>query len=410
MNSKKRTTIIVFTLLLLAVSVGLTAAMMIPNAQELLTNSLHTLETITDGHAVVTVEAELPDQSLSGTVEVWGKLAVGPNGEPGARLEVLDASEAEFVGVTAVTDGTTFWLYDPHSNSVVTGTFTEMAELMQEKMAEYEGQFPHDGSGIPEGMLPEGMMPEGFDPESFNPEEMDVPETPEEAVAKLLEYFTVERDGTVEMGDNNAYQLRLVPIPEQMPDEVRAAGGYINLWLRTDDQLPLGAEYAEGALGSGRITTSVAEINTNFDNSIFAFAIPEGAEVIQAADLVAMAEEAYANQAAETAVEFTPLSPAYLPGGARLAEEMNVRGTAVQRYSLADGKSFYVAQGSALPIDAPAEATATETVTVRGAEATLFSNDDDGRTLLTWSEGELTFWVGGDISAADALAVAESLH
>ncbi len=352
------------------------------------------------------VQADLPDQSMSGSVEVWGKLNMGPNGEPGLRMEVLEASEAEFVGLTAVTNGREFWLYDPNSNTVVTGTADEMAAVLAEKMAEHDGEFPH-GEGIPEEYLPEG-----FDPESFNPEEMDVPETPAEAVAKLLEYFTAERDGTSDMGGSNAYQLRLVPIPEQMPNEVRAAGGYLNIWLRTSDQLPVGVAYAEGSLGSGSITTSLAEINTGLDDAIFTFDIPEGAQVIPALDLLEMAEAAYADKAAEAATlpEFTPLTPTFTPDGAQLAESGDMRGAAVQRYTLPDDKTFVVAQGPALPIDVPAEATKQETVTVRGVEGTLASDEAGGRSLLTWTEGEFTFWVGGDISPADALAVAESLQ
>ncbi len=405
MNTRKRTTILLLTILLLVVSAGITAAMMIPSADELLTQSLETLQTVTDGHAIIDVQADLPDQSMSGNVEVWGKLNMGPNGEPGFRVEVLDASEAEFVGLTAVTNGSEFWLYDPNSNTVVTGTAEEMAAVLAEKMQAHEGEFPHG-----DGAIPNEYLPEGFDPESFNPEEMDVPETPAEAVAKLLEYFTAERDGTADMGGSNAYQLRLVPIPEQMPDEVRAAGGYLNVWLRTSDQLPVGVAYAEGSLGSGSITASLAEINTGLDDAIFTFDIPADAEVISAVDLLDMAEAAYAEQSAASLPEFTPLTPAFTPDGARPAEGGNMRGAVVQRFNLPDGKSFVVAQGPALPIDVPAEATQQETVTVRGGEGTLFSDEAGSRSLLTWTEGGFTFWVGGDISPADALAVAESLQ
>lgn len=406
MKTSKRTTIILLTLLLLVASVGITAAMMIPSADELLTQSLETLETITDGRAVIDVQADLPDQSLSGSLAVWGKLNMGPNGEPGLRMEVLAASEAEFVGLTAVTNGSEFWLYHPASNTVVTGTAAEMATLLADKMAEREGEFPH-GEGIPEEYLPDG-----FDPESFNPEEMDVPETPAEAVAKLLEYFTAERIGTVEMAGTRAYQLRLIPIPEKMPDEVRAAGGYLNVWLRSSDQLPLGVAYAQGSLGSGSITASLAEINTGLDDAIFTFDIPAGAEVIPAVDLLEMAEAAYADKAAEAASlpVFTPLAPSFVPNGARLAESGDMRGAAVQRFTLPEGKTFVVAQGPSLPIDVPAEATRQETVTVRGVDGILFSDEAGGRSLLTWTEGEFTFWVGGDIAPDDALAVAESLQ
>lgn len=385
MKINKRTTIIVLTLLLFVVTAGFTAAMMIPNADELMAQSLETLEGVTNGHAIIEAELDVQDETAAGTVEVWGKLNAGPNGEPAARIEVLDASQPEMIGLTAVTDGTQFWLFDPNTNKVVTGQVAEMAAVLMQQMAAHEGDWQ------PEGEL----------------DLTELPQTPAEAVAKLLEYVTAERDGTEAVGSTNAYRLRLVPIPEQMPEELRAAGGYLNVWLRTSDQLPLGVEYAEGALGYGRITATMAEINTELDESIFTFSIPEGAEVIDALDLLAeMAEELEAAVPAD----FTPLTPTYLPAAARAAETSEIAGAVVQRFMLPDDLSFFVAQGVGMPIDAPAEATGSESVTVRGVTATLFANDEGTRTLLGWSEGEYTFIVGGDLSADEALAVAESLE
>lgn len=388
MKSRKRTLILGLTVLLLAITATITAAMMIPSADELLTQSLETLETITDGRAVIEVTAELPDETHTGTFAVWGKLDVGPNGEPAGRVEVLAASVPELVGVTAVTDGTQFWLYDPNKNIVVVGKAEEMAAVMAEKMAEHEGEFdvPHD----------------------FDPETADIPETPAEAVAKLLEYVTAERDGTEEVAGTNAYRLRLVPIPEQMPDEARATGGFINLWLRTSDQLPLAVEYAEGAVGYGKIEATEAEINTGLDASIFTFDIPAGAEVVQAVDLLEQMEAM--KEAANAEADFEALTPAELPDSAQMAGIQSIGGAIVQRYSLGDGRTFVVAQGQTMPLDAPAEATQSETVTVRGVEGTLFSNDDGSRTLLAWEEDGFVFVIGGDVTPEQALAVAESLR
>jgi hypothetical protein len=39
-------------------------------------------------------------------------LNVGPNGEPAFRLTVLSASEPRLAGLTAVSDGVQFWLYN----------------------------------------------------------------------------------------------------------------------------------------------------------------------------------------------------------------------------------------------------------------------------------------------------------
>ena len=67
------------------------------------------------------------------------------------------------------------------------------------------------------------------------------------------------------------------------------------------------------------------------------------------------------------------------------------------------------------PLERPAEATSAKTVTIHGVEgtgieATLFTNDDGSRSLLAWQEGKLSFLVGGDLTAEQALAIAESLQ
>jgi outer membrane lipoprotein-sorting protein len=387
MNRRMRITILVLVIILLAASVGLAAAVMIPSAEDLLVQSLETMEGITDGYAQVEAAVTTPEESFSITFKAWGKLDVGPNGEPAARLEIVDASKDELDGLTAVTDGVQFWLYDPNRDTVVVGQAADMAAALMEKMAEYEGQWPHEGD--------------------FDPEMIDHPETPEEAVAKLLEYVTVDRDGTEEVAAGDAYRLRMVPIADKMPEAVRMAGGYIDFWLRTSDQLPLVAEYAGSALGSARIEAAEVEINTGLPGVDFTFEIPEGTEVIEATELLAKME---AQVEAAEAIDFEPLVATELPAGAEAAEAQQLGGQVVQRYTLPDGDTFVVAQGSGLSLDAPAEATSAETVTVRGVEGTLFTNDEGTRTLLGWKEGGLSFVIGGDLSPDQALTIADSLQ
>jgi outer membrane lipoprotein-sorting protein len=403
MKTSKRTIVIVLTVILTLASVGLVAARIIPDADELLARSIETLETIQDGHAVIEVTADIPADlleqmgndlpldSLNGTFEVWAKREAGPNGEPAIRLEVLAAAQPELVGLTAVSDGTQFWLYDPGRNVVVVGQAEDMMAILAHRMAEHEGEWAGDESRRDE----------------FDPETADIPETPEAAVAKFLEYFTAERTGSDSLAGSDAYRLRLVPIPEQMPEEVRLAGGFVNVWLRTSDQLPVGVEYAEGSAGYGKIVATVAEINTGLDDAVFTFAIPEGAEIVQATELLAAMEAM--NEASQGA-EIEALSPTAVPDGAVAQEPTQVAGAVVQRFTLPEGNSFFIAQGKGFPIDAPEDATSTEAVTVRGVEGTLFTNDEGTRSLLTWQEGETTFLIGGDVSAEQALVIAESLQ
>jgi len=387
MKLKQRTIVIIGVLLLLSASVGLVAAMMIPSAEELLTDSLETLETVTTGYAEFSVDVEMPENAFNGTFEGWAKRDVGPNGEPAMRFVVLASDREELVGLTFVTDGYQSWLYSPDKNSVIIGQADEVAPILADRLAQYEGQWQYE--------------------HEFDHETTAMPETPDEFVAKLSEYFTIERNGTDQIGEYEANALRLVPIADQMPEEFRLAGGYLNLWLRTSDQLPLAAEYAEGAAGDFNIQANAIEINQPIEDSIFSFTIPEGAEVIQATELLSQME---ALQESIDPEEAGALIPAELPDGAQMAGTEQLGTAIVQRFNLLGDLSFVIAQGTSLPQDVPAEATSSQSVTVRGVDGMLHTNDEANRTLLIWQEGDQFVLIGGDSSPQQALALAESLQ
>ncbi|UCG23260.1 MAG: hypothetical protein JSW55_14030 [Chloroflexota bacterium] len=391
MNTKLRTVLIVLVVVLLLATAGLVAATVIPNAEDLLISSAETLEYVTSGYAEVDFQAELPERTISGSFEAWGKLNVGPNGEPAGRLRILSADAIEHVGITFVSDGAQFWLYNPHLNTVVVGQPEELAPLLAEKLAEYESQFG-------------GQWDHGGE---FDPDSVTHPQTPAEAVAELLLYFTAEREGSGQIGENEADIVRLVPIAEQMPEEIRLAGGFVNLWLRADDQLPLAAEYAESSLGHVKIEATGVQINQDIEETTFTFDIPEEATVLEAADLLAEMEPF--SQPVDLA-EAGALVPSELPAGAEASGSELIAGAIVQRFTLPDGKSFVIAQGSEVPQDVPAEASSSETVTVRGVEGTLHVNDEATRSLLVWQEEGGYLLVGGDLSPEQALAVADSLQ
>ncbi len=392
MKQNRKIWVSLIVVLILATA-GLVAAT--PSASDLLTDALTNLENATDVHAIVEMEAETPEMSGSGSVAVWGQLDAGPNGEPAFRVEVLSSTFAEApIGLTAVGDGTTFWVWHPEKNIVLTDSYEALAQAAMEKMSEHEGDMP------------------------FNPDELpahddaDHPETAEEAVAKLLEYVTAERDGMADIGGDRAYQIRLVPIPEQMPEEARAIGGFVNVWVRADDRAPLGAEFVESAVGSARVTAVDLQLNEGIDPGVFTFSIPDGATVLTVADLQAMAEAKAALDAAaeEAEPDFAVLTPETVPGDAVLLEQVNVRGAVVQRYAMPDGREFSITQSDkdvvefGLLPDGYGEA-----VTVRDVDGRFFQDDSGTRTLLTWQENGITFVIGGDLTTEEALAVAESL-
>ncbi len=368
-------------------AVALVAVVMLvrAGADDLLHQSARMVADATDGHAVVSFEVAAPEKSGSGTVEVWGRKDAGPEGEPAFRIEILAAGEeqAAAVGSVAVSDGTQVWFWRPEKNTVYVGTIEEMKARMKEGHSE-----ELTGHDLPD-----------YDEE-------DMPQTPEEAVDKLLEYFTAERAGTADINGMAANQLRLLPIPEQMPDELRANGGLLDLWLRVADNAPLAVEFSGAAVGSGKISASLLELNQGIDDALFTFTIPEGAEVVPLADLE---PPSMTLEEASLAADFAVLTPDDLPAAARLEGINEVRGAVVQRYRLPDGASFTIAQGSAAAARTP-DGSDGEAVTVRGLDGLLYQDDDGARTLLTWSDGQVTFWIGGDLTAETAIEIANSLN
>lgn len=385
MQTRKRFLSILLALVVLAGTAVAIGAFVIPTAEDLLVQALETSQTITDGHAIVEVSLDMPEKSMSGTAEAWGRLDAGPNGEPAFRFEVLTADEADLIGTIAVSDGTQFWLWNPTENVVLTGQFEALYARLAEEMAgqEFDHNFEPDGD---------------FD-------EAEIPETPEEAVAKLLQYFSAERAGSDVVGDTAVNTVRLIPIPEQMPEEVRAAGGLLNVWLRDGDSAPVGIEYVGGALGSGVARATFLETNQGIDDAVFTFTIPDGATVIDAAE-IELPDKDELEEAAAAEPDFDLLTPTTLPSEATLRETTNVRGAIVERYGVPGGRSFTIAQGRTAVNLTPEEGG--ESVTVRGVSGMLYT--EDGRTLLNWSAGDIQYWIGGDLTGEEALAIAESLR
>jgi hypothetical protein len=377
--------------LMAVLALGAVVMMVRASADDMLYQAAELLAGTEEGYAAGEMLLETPEKRVSGDFQMWGRRNVGPEGQPAFRLEMLKEGADE--PAIAVGDGFQVWIWNPDKNTVYVGTHEELKAKKAELMEEFE---PGDIERPP------------YD-------EADMPQTPEEAVDKLLEYFTAERVNVngEDVAGTAAEKLRLVPIPEQMPEEFRANGGLLYIWLRVSDNAPLAMEYAESAVGSGKVALSQLLLAGEekplpdgvIDSETFSFEIPAEAEVVRLADLEP--PESLTTEEASALADFDVLSPTELPAAARLAGINEVRGAIVQRYSLPDGKSFTIAQGAADAADTPGENG--EIVAVRGGDGLLFSDEGGQRSLLTWSEGDVTFWVGGDLTPSDALALAESL-
>jgi outer membrane lipoprotein-sorting protein len=346
-----------------------------PTAKDILVETLETSKTIENGHAVVEINVDSPQEKVSATVEIWGRHE--DEGLGAFRLEVLETDKEEAVGAVIVSDGETIWAYSPAQGKVFTGTVEEAKAAMAEKQP----------------------MRDELDMDTF-----EHPENAKEAVDKLLEYFEASRNGNEEIANTDAYAIELKPIAEQMPAEYTAVGGLLNLWIDPNRNVPLAAAYTGGSMGEVRVTALELEINQGVDEALFTFEIPADVEVVGFAD---MKPESLTLDEAAASAEFEFLTPDVVPDGATLVDVLNVRGAIVQRYTLTDGGSFSIAQGQA--DETPKPSTEAQAVEVRGEAGSLFVSEDGKRVLLTWSEGDVFFYIAGDITADQALEIAESL-
>ncbi len=205
--------------------------------------------------------------------------------------------------------------------------------------------------------------------------------------------------------DTSARLLKLEPIPEQMPAEYIAVGGYINLWVDEDRRVPLAIEFTGSSFGEIKVTVTDLDINAGVDEALFTFEVPADAEVISFADL---APQSLSLAEAAGSVEFELLTPDETPQGATLVDVLDVRGMIVQRYALADDGFFSIAQGVSDETRPPS--TDQQVIEVRGVSGTIFIAEDGNQVLLTWTEGDLVYTVAGDLTPNQALTIAESLQ
>ena len=81
-------------------------------------------------HVVADVAITSPEENGTVQVEGWAEKTeqTDANGQPVSRLRanVLQASEADLVGTQFVSDGSTFWLYNPSKNTVLTGSQSDL--------------------------------------------------------------------------------------------------------------------------------------------------------------------------------------------------------------------------------------------------------------------------------------------
>jgi outer membrane lipoprotein-sorting protein len=336
-----------------------------PTAEEIVAKMQEVEANTEDAHAVVefSVQAEDMDVDMNVVVELWEKRPTK------LRAEVLEANEAEFEGVISVTDGERAWLYHPGENVVVTGALGDLES----------DEIPVD----PQQVI--GLMEEG--------------------IQWAMDNFDVKLAGEEELNGVATYKLEFTPrededYPMPIPADAKAT-----LWVEKERWIALQAHVDGSSFGEGWVRVRSFEFNTGLDDALFQFEIPEGAEVIDIAD---MEPVPLTLDEAEAQAEFDLLVPTYEPDGVTLIEVLQVDEAFVLRYDHST-TSFTIVQGDLpQPMQQSPSGEAAE-VTVRGQTATLVT-DDTGNSFLTWTEDGVSIAIAGHISADEIVKVAESLQ
>ncbi len=327
-------------------------------AEEIIARMQETVESTEDAHAVVSVSVNAQGIDMSATAEVWEKT-------PGMfRAEVLEASEAELIGSTMVSDGQQAWFFDPTLNRVMVGPAGEM-----------------------ETPLPQEML-----------------SSMQEAIQKILDVSDVSLEGQEAVAGREAYKLILIP-KEGTDGGLFPGEGTSTLWVDKEKWIILKATYEGSAFGQGFMEVQSFELNPGLADSLFRFAVPEGAEVVE---VESQEIEPLTLDEARAQAGFPVLVPEYVPSGTTLIEVFGAGDSVVLRYNHSPDVSFTVVQGPEL--NGPPPLGSTQDLTVRGQSATATTDQVGGNTFLYWSENGVTITVAGHIGLDEALQVAESLQ
>jgi len=321
-------------------------------AEDIVAKMQEVVSSTNDAHAVVEVTVNVQGESLQMVVEVWGKL---PNK---VRAEVLETNRDEFVGAVTVTDGQAAWFYSPAENKAVVTDVSDLSADVQTIIQDMEG-----------------------------------------VIQQVLDNGEVELLGEEEIAGAKTYKLSLEEQEKRLPLE-----GTATLWVDKKQWIVLKAHFIAPNVGEGTMQVRSFELNPGLDDEIFTFEVPEGAEVVNAGD---EKEQHMTLDEAEAQASFDLLTPDYLPDGATLVDVIKVKGAFVLLYDL-EGANLTVAQSQGeLAEGLPGIGKA---VTVRGAQATLVTNEAIGASFVAWQENGINFAIAGRIGGEESIKIAESLH
>jgi outer membrane lipoprotein-sorting protein len=328
-----------------------------PSAEEIVAKLKEVEAGTEDAHAIVEIDIQGQGMDENARIEVWEKK---PNK---FRAVVLQTSDPEYLDAVTVADGGQVWMYQPSQNEVIVGEV---------------------GPDEPAGPR-------------------DLIQSVDEVIQRVLDTSEVKLvDDKEEVAGRKTYKLELTPTDDE--EALLPGGSKATLWVDQEDWVILQAHLNGEIVGEAWMTVDSFELNTDLDDSLFQFEIPEG---VQVTDLEDLRPTTITLDEARSQADFPLLLPGYLPDGATLIEVLAMGEAIILRYNHSD-TSFTVVQGVVADrMPAPPGSQKTE-VSVRGQTATLFS-DAGSSNLVTWEENGVVITIAGHISQDEIVKVAESL-
>ncbi len=351
------------------------------SAEEIMQRMEAARDAMQDIRATVAFDFTSPEKSGSMLMETWLKKTDQTDAQDRPinmmRIEVREASEAQLQDARFVSDGETFWVYHPDENRVLTGTREDLARQPMTDAAGAARTF--------EDMLQRG-----------------------------LDAFDIEVLGEEQIAGQNTWKLRLTPASDTQQQLQLDRVVHVTMWVDEELALPLRIDVDASDMGQALFEVRSLDIDSGLSADLFTFTVPEGAEVVNVAELAAqMRPRSLSLEEAAAEVNFVLLSPADLPLDATLVDVQVIGDRMVIQNYVGSQVTFSIVQSSDdLGTERqPPVGSEVRTITVREQEATLItSGDDQPGSLLRWVEDDVRIIVAGTLSADDAVRVAEALQ
>lgn len=316
------------------------------SAEEIMQRMEAARDAMQDIRATVAFDFTSPEKSGSMLMETWLKKTDQTDAQDRPinmlRIEVREASDAQLQDARFVSDGEMFWVYHPDENRVLTGTREDLAEQPMTDAAGAARTF--------EDMLQRG-----------------------------LDAFDIEVLGEEQIAGQNTWKLRLTPASDTQQQLQLDRVVQVTMWVDEELALPLRIDVDASDMGRALFEVRSLDIDSDLSADLFTFTVPEGAEVVNVAELAAqMRPRSLSLEEAAAEVDFVLLSPADLPLDATLVDVQVIGDKMVIQNYVGSQVTFSIVQsGDEVGAERqPPIGSEVQTITVRDQEATLITSGD----------------------------------